>query len=219
METQSQETQSQMFKKWLAEHQLTMSQAVSLSYVPYTTMQDVAFYGKNNFTAVRKRLHVLTGIESFRPSEQEELARMTLNSSILEKDAFDLAVCEFFVNRWKNDGVLPSDEDSLQVKTLKKSKPEHSEMLQKKYFKMEKGIWVLKESFGQSKVFVSGVDPYTQILDDLDRLKNASEKEQSEYMRVNGRNIKKMYGWLGVLMQNKKPADGFKELKNMPTTL
>ena len=83
METLSKEAQSQKFKNWLAQNQLTMAQAVSLSYVPYTTMQDVAFYGKSNFTAVRKRLHVLTGIESFRPSEQEELVRKTLNPSIL----------------------------------------------------------------------------------------------------------------------------------------
>ena len=219
METLSKEAQSQKFKNWLAQNQLTMAQAVSLSYVQYTTMQDVSFYGKCNFSAVRKRLHVLTGIESFRPSEQEELVRKTLNPSILEKDAFDLAVCEFFVNRWKNEGALPSDEDSLQVKTLKKSKPEHSEMLQKKYFKMENGVWVLKESFGQSKVFVSDVDPYVKILDDLERLKKASENEQKEYMRVNGKNIKKIYGWLGVLMQHKEPAVGFKELKNMRNTL
>ena len=222
---------TELIRSWLLRNNLSRQEFTSLVYVPAKTQEDI-YFKDSRFIFAFRRIYNLTEIEEFFVSDEEMKNPTNFSRKKPGQSAFEMAVSEFFVNRWKTTGVLPNNEESLSVKGIpNKNIGEHSELLKKKYFIFddETKIWRYHENNSTESIVedtkpvvehientaasITDINYYHFLSDQIEHIAGLTEVEQKEYMKLNGEAIKRLYGNLHVLMLPGSLRNAFNDIK------
>lgn len=208
-------TRNEALHAWIAQNGLRLIDVCSLAFVPPRTLEDILKDEKRGVSA-RDRIYLLTGLEVFKPTEEEKRAhaeQVTGARKIEEEHDYEIA--KFLINRWSAAKQLPANDEVFSMGGRNRiSKKELSARLKGRYFTDRGGVLVLRPQNGATQVvsMLSELSLSESLVNELKELGTKTAQEQREYISKEGKHLKSLFGILGILMKYQKPEEGFKVL-------
>lgn len=203
--------QKNYFDSWALNKGLSQVQAANILFVSRSALKNALARESRGYVMLKK-LHLLTGSNLFEPTTEEEVVfKQKKWGKEKAESMMDLVIGELFIQRYLNTGRLPDDDESLQYNSdAIRNRKELLQLLTKRYQIVKVG-----EGYRVKNMEGKGVTQTqaAKLCSELEHIAQLSEPEQLEWVRVNATSLKKLQGYMTMLLRYPgKWNEGFRDI-------